>query len=53
MKNLFRPGELGILVIVLAFLLYSAWTEPTCRDGFVSMIGLGGNGWVCVAGYKP
>jgi hypothetical protein len=51
MKNLFRPGELGIVVIVLAFFLYLAWTEPTCRDGFVSMIG--GNGWVCVAGYKP
>jgi hypothetical protein len=50
MKNLFRPGELGIVVILLAFLLYLALTEPTCRDGFVSIIA---NGWVCVAGYRP
>jgi hypothetical protein len=52
MKNLFRPGELIVVVIVAAFFLYLLWAEPTCRDGFVSMIGIG-NGWVCVAGYKP
>jgi len=36
---------------VLLFMYLILWTEPICREGFVS--NYGANGWYCVPGYKP
>ena len=45
-------GIIGALIFLSVLLVVMAWIKPDCRAGTVAMIG-GGNGWVCVAVYKP
>jgi hypothetical protein len=37
---------------IILFGIYMYWIKPTCRDGFVSVVGIGAS-WYCASGYKP